>query len=280
MPTVDIKEVKIYYEVHGEGNPLLMIQGYGGSSEDWNSQEPRAMELSKHYKVILIDSRGTGRSSASTEEFTIEAMADDAAALLDHLKLSRAHVLGTSMGGMIAQELAIKYPEKVDGLLLLYTGPGGHLYDLPGQRESLRKLSWSFKPPVGMSPEDVTDEILRLAYYKDYLTLNRDKLKSAVVEYPTPSSTLERQYNAIMRFDSTGRLDLIKSKTLILHGWNDLLIFPEAARFLADHISDSELLMFERAGHVLSEERWPEVKGLILGFLFRIDESKKQKSLP
>jgi 3-oxoadipate enol-lactonase len=270
LPIADLGDVKIYYEVHGEGYPLIMIQGYSGSSEDWNQVEPRAADLAKHYKVILIDSRGTGRSSAPRGDFTIKDMADDTAALLDHLHLPKAHILGTSMGGMIAQEIALGHPEKVAGLILLYTGPGGPLWDLPGQRENAAKLAWAFSPPKGMKPEEVQDEILRLAYYRDYLAKNLDKIKSSKYVYPTPASTLEKQYKAIQGFDTTSRLGQIKAKTLIMHGEDDILIFPEAAKYLAENIKGAELHMFKETGHALSEERWKEIKPIILSFLSMI----------
>jgi 3-oxoadipate enol-lactonase len=270
MSKAKVNGVEIYYEVHGEGYPLIMIQGYSGSSEDWNQVEPRAADLAKHYKVILIDSRGTGRSSAPPGEYSIKDMADDTAALLEYLHLPKAHVLGTSMGGMIAQEIALNYPEKVGGLILLYTGPGGHLLDLPGQRENMAKLAWVYSPPEGVTGEDVQNEILRIAYYKDYLTKNIDRIKASKYVYPTPASTLEKQYRAILEFDTTRRLGQIQAKTLIMHGEDDILIFPEAARFLAMNIRGSELHMFKETGHALSEERWREIRPIILNFLANI----------
>jgi pimeloyl-ACP methyl ester carboxylesterase len=267
MPVADLGNVKIYYEIHGEGYPLLMIQGFSCSSEDWNQVEPRASDLSRHFKVILIDSRGTGRSSAPPESYKIRDMADDAAALLDYLKIPRAHILGASMGGMIAQEVAINHPGKVNGLMLLNTGPGGKLWDLPGQRENGGKLTWTFNPPNVVKPADVQAEIMRLFYYRDYLAENRERIMASSYVYPTPTSTLEKQYNAIAEFDTTSRLGKIKARTLILHGEDDLLIFPEAARYLSQHIKGSELHIFEKTGHAVSEERWAEIKPIMIGFL-------------
>jgi pimeloyl-ACP methyl ester carboxylesterase len=271
LPTADLGNVKIYYEVHGEGYPLLMIPGFSGSSEGWNQLEPRASDLSKQHKVILIDSRGTGRSSVPPSEYSIEEMADGAADLLNYLKITKAHVLGNALGGMIAQELAIKYPNLINGLILVATSPGGFLYDLPGQRVNLDKLSWLFKPPLGMRPEEVRFQVLQLAYSKSYLERNRDQILSTTTKYPTSLAVLEKHFGAAIKFDATSRLGQIISTTLILHGEDDEILFSDAARFLNKNILDSKLKIFRDTGHGVSVERWSEVKPMILSFLKGLD---------
>jgi 3-oxoadipate enol-lactonase len=115
----NIIDVNLYYEIHGRGDPLMMIQGWGIDITGWETiVEP----LSKMFQVVVFDNRGTGRSEATPGDYTIHQLADDAAALLDHLKIENAHVLGWSMGGMIAQELALAYPNKVDRLSLAVRG--------------------------------------------------------------------------------------------------------------------------------------------------------------
>lgn len=110
-----INGANLYYEIHGGGAPLLMIQGWGAEISNWqNVIEP----LSKNFKLIIFDNRGMGRSEVTPGDYTTRMLADDAAALLDHLQIPKTHVLGWSMGGMIAQELALAYPEKVYRLVL------------------------------------------------------------------------------------------------------------------------------------------------------------------
>jgi pimeloyl-ACP methyl ester carboxylesterase len=276
MPKVMINDLEMYYEVRGNGFPLILISGYSGNSESWNLPVPRASQLSKHYKVITLDNRGTGRSSVPEGDYSIKTMAEDVAGLLDSLKMLKAHVLGQSMGGMIAQELAINHPEKVKGLILTCTTPRGSATDTAlGQRKALEKLTWTFAPPPNMPLEDILEELLKLIFYEKYYEENKTEIVSSSLallsKYPTPLSTFEKHYDAITKFDAYSRLKTIRSKTLVIHGEDDNLIMPEAARILAEQIPNAELKMFKQAGHCVIEEKWEEVKPAILNFLERLD---------
>jgi 3-oxoadipate enol-lactonase len=272
MPTAKVNGIEMYYDTKGEGYPLLMLQGFGASSETWDTLVPRVADLSKYYTTITPDNRGTGRSSLGEGKFTVRTMADDSVALLDELGIKKAHVLGTSFGGMISQEIAINYPERVKGLVLLYTGPGGSTFDYHGQRSAIEKMGWLSSPPPEMTLEAVMDEVLGICYYGKWLELNKSKILASPSKYPTPTITFTRQYEALLGFDTTSRLSRIKSSTLVVHGENDLAIFPEAARFMASRIWGSELRMLKEAGHCLSEERWGDVREMVLEFLSRIDK--------
>ena len=270
MPRVQIDDLEMYYEVHGNGFPLVLISGYSGSSESWDVLVPRVSELSKHYSVITLDNRGTGRSSVPEGDYSIKTMGDDVAGLLDCLKISRAHILGQSMGGMIAQELAINHPKKVKGLILTCTTPGRSASGaIPGQREVLEKLRWMFAPPPSMSPEDVFEQIMKLCYHRKYFDKNKVSIMAFMPKYQTPLSTLEKHYDAIIKFDTYNRLKTIRSETLVIHGEDDRLVMPEGARILAKQIPNAELKMFKQAGHVVLEEKWQEAKPAILDFLKR-----------
>ncbi len=272
MPKVKINDLEMYYEVHGKRFPLILISGYSGSTEGWDVLVPRVSDLSKHYEVITLDNRGTGRSSAPEGDYSIRTMADDVARLLDSLNTPKAHVLGISMGGMIAQELAINHPDKVKGLILACTTPGGSTFDaIPGQREALKKLTWMFAPPPGMSLETVLEEILKLAYYEKYFEENKARLLAFMPKYPTPLSTFEKHYDAIVKFDTYNRLEMIRSETLVIHGENDMLVRPEAAKILARQIPNAELKTFNQTGHAVLEEKWEEAKPVMLDFLKRLD---------
>jgi len=123
MPKVKVDDIQIYYEVRGEGFPLVMIQGLSDNLDCW---DPRLVEeLSRKYKLVMFDNRGAGRTDISYREYTMKLFADDTAGLMDALGISKAHVLGLSMGGMIAQELVLNYPEKVAKLVLCSTGSRG-----------------------------------------------------------------------------------------------------------------------------------------------------------
>ena len=274
MSKAKVNGVEIYYETKGEGFPLLMLQGFGASSESWDQLEPRVADLSKHYMTITPDNRGTGRSSLGEGKFTVRTMADDSVALLDELGIKKAHVLGTSFGGMISQEIAVNYPERVEGLVLLYTGPGGSTFDYPGQRAAIEKMSWFSAPLKGMSPEAVMDAVLKLVYYRPWLEANLSRIMATSAKYPTSTEAFARQYEALIGFDATRRLNRILAETLIIHGEDDAAIFPASARFMARHIGGAELRMLGEAGHCLSEERWGEVREIVLGFLAGVDKRR------
>ncbi|MGH7754213.1 MAG: alpha/beta fold hydrolase, partial [Gemmatimonadales bacterium] len=120
MPTAPVRDILTYYEEAGSGDPLILIMGFTGDLQGWALQVPA---LAKHYRVITIDNRGAGRTSAPDRPYTIAGMAEDVAAVMDRLGVAKAHVLGYSMGGYIAQSLALAHPGKVDKLILLSTGP-------------------------------------------------------------------------------------------------------------------------------------------------------------
>jgi len=123
LPKVKIDGVNLYYEIHGDGFPLLLIQGLSENVYWWDT--PVIDELSKHLKTVIYDNRGVGRSDALEGDLTIEIMAADALGLMDALNINQAHILGHSMGGMIAQEIALKFPERVKKLVLCSTSCGG-----------------------------------------------------------------------------------------------------------------------------------------------------------
>jgi 3-oxoadipate enol-lactonase len=268
MPKVKVNDIQIYYEVHGNGFPLVLISAYGGNSEDWNLWAPKLRELSKHYKVVTLDNRGTGRSSIPEGDYSIKTMSDDVAGLLNSLRVPKAHILGQSMGSLIAQELAINHPKKVEGLVLVSTSPGGSVYEtIPGQKEALEKLKWTFASPPGMSPQTVMEEIMGMCCQKEFFDKNKAKLMTYMPKYPTSVSTLEKQYDAIMKFDTCDRLKKIRSKTLVIHGEEDKLCMPESARILVKQIPNANLKMFKQAGHLVLEEKWQETETAILDFL-------------
>jgi pimeloyl-ACP methyl ester carboxylesterase len=272
MPRVRVDDLEMYYEMHGNGFPLVMISGYSGSSESWDALVPRVRDLSKHYRVVTLDNRGTGRSSVPEGDYSIKTMGDDVAGLLDCLEVSKAHVLGQSMGGMIAQELAINHPKKVNGLILVCTTPRGSTSKaIPGQKGAFEKLKWMFAPPPGMPQEALLEEIMRLCYHKNFFDRNKASIMASIPKYPTSSSTLEKHYDAIIKFDTRSRLEMIRSRTFVIHGEDDRLVMPEGGRMLAKHIPNAELKMFKQAGHAVLEEKWQEAKPAILDFLKPFD---------
>ncbi len=200
---VPVNGINMYYETHGEGEPLLLIEGLGYSSWMWYKQIP---ELSKQYRVIVYDNRGVGNSDKPDSEYTIELMADDAASLLSALGVGSAHVLGVSMGGYIAQELALRHSEKVKSLTLASTNKGegnslsrnskllnGYLKLwglLPGMLEISEKASVpSLNHNYGLSKEDKILYGLSVALSKEYYRDHPEEIDRIVkwrLENPQP----------------------------------------------------------------------------------------------
>jgi pimeloyl-ACP methyl ester carboxylesterase len=222
---------------------------------------------------VTLDNRGTGRTSAPEGNYSIKTVGDDVAGLLDRLEMPRAHVLGESMGGMIAQELAINHPKKVKGLILACTTPGGSVYDaIPGQREASEKLRWMFAPPPSIPPEALLEDFMKVFCTQEFFDQHKARMMTFFMpKYPTSRSTLEKQYDAMVKFDTYNRLETISSRTLVIHGEDDRGIMPENARILARQIPNAKLKIFKQARHAVLEEKWQEVKPAILDFLKRCD---------
>ena len=273
MPTVHVGDVDLYYEIHGNGSPLLMIGGLGSSVETWS---PFWKRLTEHYRVILFDNRGVGRSTVPKSSFTIRTMADDAAGLLDAIDVPSAFVYGASMGGQIAQELALSHPHKVRALLLGMTTCGGLPAILPSP-EVMERLAGLANPPAETSPLEI---LWSVSYTPEYLAAHRAELvrEAAAVRYPTTPQGYRLQAEASMRFNSYDRLPEIRVPTLVMAGSRDILMPPGNARLIVSRIPGARLHILEGAGHGFTRERPEESVKLILDFLSSV-ESSSQHSL-
>src|SRR5277367_174151 len=174
MAEVQAGDVKLYYEVHGSGEPLLMIMGLGSSSATWSPE--LVEELSTHFRTIIYDNRGTGRSDKPAIKYSLEMFARDAIAILDALKIERAHVFGVSMGGMIAQELALQHSSRLQTLTLGCTTCGGK-HAVPPPPESLKILT---APRDGASNEELIRRSWPLAYTPAYIRDHRADLEATI----------------------------------------------------------------------------------------------------
>jgi len=263
MPKVKVNDIQIYYEVHGEGFPLIMIMGLGANVDWW---DPRTIqELSKKFKLVIFDNRGAGRTDISDRKYTVKLFADDTAGLMDALGISRAHVLGVSMGGMIAQELVLNYPEKVEKLVLYSTYCGGTKSVLPSQ-EVLEMLT---ADRSAFSPEEIARMTIPLIFTEDFIKNNPDFIELTIqqgLRAPISNEAFTRQLNAIMEFDTYERLSQIKVLTLVLQGKRDVLVPPGNGPVLAKAIPNAKLVYFENSAHGLTEEM-EKVISVLLDFL-------------
>jgi len=251
MPSVRANGIQMYYEVSGEGLPLVMIMGLGANMSWW---EPRFVQgLAKNFKTIMFDNRGAGRTEVSDKEYTIKLFADDTADLMDALSISKAHILGISMGGMIAQELALNYPEKVEKLILCSTNLGGER-SIPPSEETLDLMMRAGTAPSGEERARMT---VLLCYSKEYADSNNDRIEffiQRILKDPISSEAFLRQVGAIVSFSTFDRLSGVKAPTLVLHGKRDILIPPVNGSILAEAIPNAKLVLLEKSAHILGED--------------------------
>ena len=267
MPIASINNLNIHYEVQGVGEPLLLIMGYRGSSYMWGDEllDP----LSRYFQVITFDNRGTGDSDKPNAVYTLPMLAGDAAGLLRHLDIPRAHIFGVSMGGMIAQEFALYYPRQVKRLILGCTNCGGPNAILA----PLRVLEKLLTPP-DMPREEALRRQWPVMLSPDFIKRHPDaldRLTACSLEHPTPLFTAMRQAMAVQRFNAYGRLGQIVAPTLVVAGSDDLIVPYENALLLADRIPRAMLEILPGAGHGFFWERPREVVELLSEFCYGND---------
>jgi pimeloyl-ACP methyl ester carboxylesterase len=266
MPIAEVNGIEIYYEIKGEGIPLALICGFTASSETWEKEFLEA--LSKHHELLLFDNRGTGRSTKPAEEYSIKTMADDLAGLMDEINLTKANVMGGSMGGTIAQEFALNYPDKVMKLILGCTTVGGRKFVASKEIfELLQNLSHGIFPD--MSREQYVDYFMELIYSPKFLKKNKENILERLInnKHPSPAETWVKHAQAVVNFDTVDRVGEIRKPTLILHGDEDDFIAPYNSMILHRRIADSKLVTFSNAGHVFHVEAREQVVKIMLDYL-------------
>jgi len=265
MPHAHVNGVNLHYEVEGRGQPLLLIMGLGAPAAAWDPEFVR--EMTKTHKVVTYDNRGTGLSDKPDVPYSIALFASDAVGLLDALDISRAHVLGVSMGGMIAQELTIHYPQRVASLILGCTTPGGK-HAVAAPPESLKALEGR----AGQTPEEAAREGWKLSFSAEFIREHRAELEAhlpRVLAHVTPRFAYERHYQATMTLRVYKRLQEITAPTLVATGRDDVLIPAANSEILAREIPGAELAIFDNAGHgFVTSAREPFLQ-VLQGFLAR-----------
>ncbi len=274
MPTAKIGSIELYYEEQGSGDPLLLIMGLAADSTAWLFQVP---DFAKHYRTIRFDNRGVGRSSKPAGPYTIHQMADEAAALLDHLGVARAHVVGVSMGGMIAQELVLRHPDRVRGLVLACT------YPEPSRdiEEHLQITAQQFGGKVTSGGEVQVDlssvnpmmffqQMLPNVFNPSFLAAELPKLIqvfSGGLQYGFSLEAILGQVAAVMSHNATDRLHQIKAPTLVLTGDADRLVPPSNSDILAQNIPGAQLVKIPGGSHGFNFETPDLFNRTVLDFL-------------
>ena len=263
--TVRANGQELYYEVHGEGQPLILVMGIGYDSTLWTLAQVPA--LSQKFQVVIFDNRDAGRSSQATSAYTIADMADDTAALMDALDIKKAHVCGLSMGGMIAMEFALRHPGRLDRMIL--TGAPG----APARAAFHPVMTWNW-----VKANDKTGEIFACQQFTWLFSTaflrNREAVQQTVAMLssnpnPVGPQAYNRQAQAVLRFDVLDRLAGVKALTLCIVGEQDLLTPVHECREVADKIPGAkfEVIKGDGSSHVVPIERPDDFNGLVMKFL-------------
>ena len=263
--TVPANGQQLYYEVHGNGPPLVLVMGIGYDSSLWTLAQVPA--LSTHFRVILVDNRDAGRSSKASHPYRIADMADDLAGLLDALGIGQCHLLGLSMGGMIAQEFALRHAGRLDRLVLTGTGAAP-------ARSAVDPIEiWSW-----VKANDGTGEVFggqqfvslfSTAFLRNHQAVHDTAELLASNPHPMSPEAYARQADAYRHFDALDRLGAITAPTLVVVGEQDLLTPPWIAREVADAIPGArfEVIRGDGSSHVVPIERPDDFNGLVSDFL-------------
>lgn len=261
MAYATINGIQLYYEVHGDGQPLLLIHGLGSSSRDWEWQIP---QLSEKYQVIAFDVRGHGRSGKPAGPYRMQQFADDAAYLLRVLGAIPAHIVGISMGGMIAYQLAVSHPEVVRSLVLVNCAP-----ELPIRTLKDRLTMWQREMIVRLLGMRKMGEVLSKRLF---IKPEQDELRRIFVERWAENDS--RAYLASMRavvgWSVVDQLSEIRVPTLVLSSDEDYTFIGEKERYAAQ-MPQAEMVVIEDARHALPAEKPEEFNQAVLAFLARVD---------
>jgi 3-oxoadipate enol-lactonase len=250
MAFVENQGAKIYWDEQGQSEPVLLIMGLAYPSQMWYRTRPL---LASRYRTLALDNRGVGRSDVPQGPYPIVLMASDAAAVLDAAAIDSAHVLGVSMGGMIAQEFALQYPARVRSLILGCTAAGGPTA-VRAEPEAIQMLMKREK----MSPEQAAEAAVPFIYDP---TTPRERIDEDIAIrrpwFPSPEG-YAAQLQGVLGWEGYSRICQIAAPTLVIHGESDRLIPPGNANLIAERIPGAKQVMIPRASHLFFTDQ-PEV---------------------
>lgn len=253
--------MKIAWDRRGNGAPLLLIHGLGYARWGW---EPVLPELAEQFDVILFDNRGIGESDAPPGPYTVAEMAADAVQVLDEAGVARAHVVGTSLGGMIAQEFALAYPERVDRLVLACTTPGGQkAHPMPQVTVALMAEAATLEPAVAL--RRFVENALAPATVEAHPEIVEQIMAHRLATAQQPAAWAA-QASAGATFDAYDRLGALAAPTLVQHGDEDVVVDPRNADLLVELLPDARL---ERVpgGHLFFWEAPEQFVASVAAFL-------------
>jgi pimeloyl-ACP methyl ester carboxylesterase len=259
---VSVGDLDVAYRVSGEGAPLVLIMGFGATMDLWDPTLVR--ELAARYRVVVFDNRGMGGTTGPPTDFTIEQLADDTLGLMDALGFERAHVLGYSMGGYVAQELALAYPQRVNRLVLMGTGCGGAA-GIPPSPAVLRALT-----DMSGTIAEVIQRVIAVLVPADWSRQHAAYLESILLRPAAPPdpASIARQERAMNTWSGTcERLPELRTPTQVLSGTADRVLVPANALLLVERIPGAWLAQFHDGGHGMQYQYPREIAATIRAFL-------------
>jgi 3-oxoadipate enol-lactonase len=267
MPTVKVNDINIHYELYGKGEALVLIVFYTANTAWWFRQVP---VFSQQYRVVAFDNRGSGQSDKPDLPYTMQMMAGDLAGLLEAIGINAAHIFGVSMGGMIAQHFALRYPERVRSLILGCTSCGGP-HSIKPDVEAMTVLS-DFDHMKKLTRAEIVRETIPFLVSQEFIDKDPgliQELMAKMMEHLAPLHGAIRQAYAIWEHDTYVRLPEIRVPTLVIAGDADRLIPAENSRILASRIPRAELVILKNMGHGFIIEAADEANRAVLDFLRR-----------
>lgn len=265
MPHIQTNGVNLYYEEHGSGEPLVLIMGFTVSSVGWHWNIP---DFAKQFRVIAFDNRGVGQSDKPNVPYSMAMFADDTAGVLAGLGIDSAHIFGISMGGMIAQEFALRYPQRVKTLTLGCTNCGGPRTVLPTDPDVLNMLANVNSMDVAQAALTMT----KVAVTPWFMQKRMDvliELQRLSSHHPTPQHGMVCQMAAIQGHDTYDRLSQLTMSTLVITGKEDGLVPPENSVTLTQRIPNADLVLLANASHLFNIELPGATVDVVTHFIHR-----------
>ncbi|WP_298626766.1 alpha/beta hydrolase [uncultured Legionella sp.] len=261
MPNINANGINIYYELRGQGQPLVLIAGYTGDHTFWKLMQE---ELAKQFTVLLFDNRGIGQTLDSGADFSLELMAEDTMALINALGLEHPHIIGQSMGGAIAQMIARTHGQHIDKLIILNSAAKLNV-------RTINTLNNIYKLREAQIPFDLFIDTALPWFFSSHFLANPELIKAFKEDllknpFPQSISDQERQLKALLPFDSRNWLKDIHSSTLVIAAEEDIIALPEESKELAQCLPDAQFKIIPGA-HSSPVEQANTVNELILNFI-------------
>ncbi len=259
MPKETLGDVDIHYDIVGEGTPVVMVMGFTMSGSAWRFQVP---ELSKKHRVVTFDNRGAGKSSQPAGPYSMAMLAEDTIALMDRLGIEQAHLVGVSMGGMVAQHVAIEHADRLLSLALIATHPGGFFMRIP----PLSGLAWLSTAAVGVSRAKAAKHLL---FPRSFRREVGDEWLESVLsrDFANPPSKAGRrgQLRAVMGHNTRRGLPKLGGlPSLVVRPGKDRLVAKRGSDAIHALIPDAKLLALSEAGHGIIRQSSAELNAALL----------------